>query len=249
MATVLDIVTGALKELGVLAAGEVPTAVDAADCLTGLNNLIDQFATERLTIYTVTRSTWTIVSGTQVYTVGTGGTVNIARPVYVEHVNYQDTSATPVLEYQLQPMTDDAWSKLPQRALTSVRPTNWYSDYAHPLANLSLWPVPTSATLQGVIYAATAVPEFAALSQSVALPPGYRRMLIKNLAVEMAPSYDRADTQDSPMTGGPRLLAQQAREAKDAVKRANKRLMDMSIDAAALVQGRSRTFSYNINTG
>jgi hypothetical protein len=249
VATVLDIVTGALRELGVLAAGEVPSASDAQDCLTSLNNLIDQFATERLTIFGVTRTTWPIVSGTQVYTVGTGGTVNIVRPDYVEHVNYQDTSATPTLEYQMNPLNDDAWSRLPQRTLTNIRPTSWYYDYAYPLANLSLWPVPTSATLQGVIYAATAVPEFTALTQSVALPPGYRRMLVKNLAVEMAPTYDRADSQDSQMTGGPRLLAQQAKEAKDSVKRANKRLLDMSIDGAALVQGRSRTFAFNINTG
>ncbi len=188
MATVGDVITASLKDLGVLAAGEVPTAQDSADCLDGLNRLIDQWAAERLMIYTETRTTWTIVSGTQTYTVGVGGTVNIAWPSYIEHVNFQDTSVTPTLEYQMQPLTDDAWSKLPQRTLQSPFPTCWYFDYAFPLANLSLWPVPTSSTLQGVIYAPTAVTQFTSTATTISLPPGYWRMLVKNLAAEMAPA-------------------------------------------------------------
>jgi len=246
MATVLDVIAAALKDLGVLAAGETATAADAQDCLDGLNRLLDQWAVERLSMFVVTRSTWTLVSGTQTYTVGVGGTVNIARPEYIEHVHFQDTLVSPVLEYpQMSPLTDDAWAKLQQRTLPSPFPAAWYYDYAFPLANLSLWPVPNRSGLQGVIYAATATAQFTTLTQSIGLPPGYWRALVKNLAVEMAPAFDRASALEG--QGGPGLLVRQAIEAKDAIKRGNKRLMDMSIDPGALVQGGGG--SYDINTG
>lgn len=247
MATVADVITASLKELGVLASGEVPTAADQSDCLDGLNRLIDQWATERLAIYTINRTTWSIVSGTQTYTVGVGGTLNIAWPAYIEHVNFQDTSVTPTLERQLQPLTDDAWSKIPQRTLTSPFPTTWYFDGNYPLGNLSFWPVPTSSTLQGVIYAATAVPQFASTASTIALPPGYWRMLVKALAVEMAPAYDKGDSLEP--GGQPGLLVRQALDAISAVKSSNSKPMDMSIDGGALVQGRSRRYYYSIFTG
>lgn len=234
MATVSDIATAALRELGVLGAGETATADEADDALTALNNLIDQWAAERLQIYTITRTTWTINSGDGEYAVGTGADVNVARPVFVEHVNLIDTSTDPDHETQLTPLTDDAWSRMPMKALTAPMPTCWYYNPTFPTGTLTLWPVPTDSTLAGALYAPAAVAQFAAINTSFALPPGYQRMVTKALALELAPSYER---QPSP------LLVEQAREARAVVKRANTRLMDLSIDAGALVQGRA---TYNI---
>jgi hypothetical protein len=238
--TVRDLVESALGELGVLASGETATDADAKAGLAAMNDLLDQWALEKLEIYTITRTIWTLVSGTQDYTVGTGGTVNIARPVYIDHVNFQDTSGTDDLELQMSPLTEDAWSRIPIKTLTSVMPTSWYYNPTYPLATLSLWPIPTSSTLEGVIYAPTAVTEFSTINDSVTLPPGYRRMLIKNVALDLAPSFER-----QPSPG----LEEDARESKAAVKRANIRLMDMSVEAAALVQGRGQRYTYNILTG
>ena len=239
MATVLDIVVGALQEIGVLAAGEVPTAAEADSALSTLNDLIDQWAAERLQIYTTTRTTWTIVSGTQNYTLGTGGNINVARPIYIDHINFVNTEPTIPIEYKLTPLTDDAWSNVPQKTLTSPFPTCWYYNPTFPLGTVTFWPVPTSTLLQGALYAPEAVTEFSTLQDSVALPPGYRRMMVKNLATCLAASYER----------DPRpALLDDAKETVAAVKRSNKRLMDMSVDLAALGGSRGR-FLYNINTG
>lgn len=238
--TVRTIVEDALGELNVLALGESASGADAAAGLRALNNLIDQWAAEKLQIYGIVRTTWTMVASTQTYTVGTGGDVNIARPQYIEHVNFQDTSPSKDQEYQLSHLTEDAWSRVPIKTLTSPFPTSWYYDSAYPLGNLSFWPIPTSATLEGVIYAATAVTEFAALGTSVALPPGYRRMFVKNLALDLAASYGREMTAS---------MMRDAEETVSVVKRNNKRTMDMSIDAGALIQGRDGRFIYDVNTG
>lgn len=240
MATALDLITAALVDLNVTAAGEVVPAADALLALTALNRLIDQWAAERLEIYSIARTTWTIVSGTAAYTVGTGGTVNIARPVFVDHVNFIDTSPSPDMEYQLTPLTDDAYSKLPQRDLTSSFPSSYYYNPTYPLGALTFWPVPTSSTLLGAIYAPTAVTQIASLATTVALPPGYSRMIVKNLAVELAPSYARQVDQ---------TLVDQASKAVAIVKRANKRLADLGFDLGALVQGQGGMYAYNIYSG
>jgi hypothetical protein len=241
VATVLDLVTASLQHLGVLQAGETPSSEDAAFALSRLNELLDQWATERLTIYQITRTTWTITSGDGSYTVGAGGDVNVARPIYLDHVNYiQDTTATTPLELQLQPLDPDAYSKIPQKTLTAVYPTCWYYNPTYPLGTLELWPVPTSAVLQGVLYHPTAVTQFAAIATTVTLPPGYFRCLVTNLGVEMAPAFG------APLNP---VLIQAASDSKAAIKRANTRLMDLSVDAGALIQGRNRTFFYSIISG
>ena len=238
--TVRDIVTDALIDLGVLAAGEVANESDAQLGLHHLNDLVDQYKAEKLAIYALVRTTWTIVSGTQTYTVGTGGAVNIDRPTYIDHLNFVDTDASPDLEYQMSHLTWDAWSRVPQKALTSPFPTAWYNDDAHPLATLTLWPIPTDSNLLGAIYVPTGVPEFAALATSVDLPPGYRRMLIKNTALSLAPAFEREPAPS---------LVQAALESKATVKRKNKRMLDMRVDAGALIQGRDGKFIYDINVG
>jgi len=237
MAVVLDVVNAALKEIGVLAIGETATADDSIDALATLNRLLDQWAAERLQIHTVTRTLWTITTGVGTYAVASGSVVNVARPVYIDHVNFVDTSATPDLEQALNPLTEDAYSRIAQKALTSPFPTCWYYNPTYPTGTLELWPVPTSTTIQGVLYAPAAVVAFAALTTTVALPPGYERMIIKNLAMELSPSYGRAADQ---------VLMQQAVESKEVVKRSNRRLMDLSVDAGALLQGRG---TYDINSG
>lgn len=239
MADVRDIVTEALRELGVLSAGEVATADDVNFGFDAFNRLIDQWAAERLQVYQTVRTVWAIVSGTQTYTLGTGGTINVARPVFVNDIRVQDTAPTLPTEYSLDCLTDDAWSRVNVKTQTSVMPSAFYYNPTYPLGTVTLWPIPTSATLQGVLYAPQAVAEFATLATTVALPPGYRRMFVKNLALDLAPSYGKQVGKE---------LADAASDSVAVVKRSNKRLLDMSIEASALIQGSGR-FAYDINSG
>jgi hypothetical protein len=236
VATARDIITASLQELGVLAAGEVATAAEANDGLTLLNRWLDSKAAERLQIYTITRSTWAIVSGTGSYTVGTGGAVNIARPVFVNEIQFVDTSMDPDLELPLTPLTDSTYAAIPMKTFTSKYPQAAYYNPTYPLAMITFWPVPTSTTLLGAIYSATAVTQLPTLDTAISMPPGYELMLVKNLAVQMAPSYERQVNS---------ILLEQAREAIAIVKRSNKRLDDLVVDRVALVQGNRWGF-YNI---
>lgn len=244
MATVLDIVTASLQALGAIQAGEEPSAVDAAYCFARFNDFVDACAAERLDIYTITRTTATLTANQASFTVGTGGNINIVRPVYLENVRFQDTSITPTLEYPLTELTDDSYAQLAQKGQTSTLPAYYYYNPTFTsgtgLGTLIPWPIPTSATLQWVIYAPTAIPQFAALTDTVALPPGYRRFLISNLALEIAPGYDKLQIAPS--------LVQIAQESKMAIKRANVRMRDLSLDPATL-QNYLPGAGYSVLTG
>ncbi len=236
MATVSDIITDALIDLAVLGAGETLSTADADGGLRALNRLVDQWAAERLAIYAITRTPWTIVASDGQYTVGTGGDINVARPVFLDHVHLIDTSTDPDQETELKPFTDDQWAALGLKALTSPYPSRWYYNPTYPLGTLDLWPVPTGTTLQGALYAPAAVSEFAALTTTISLPPGWREMLVTNLAIRLAPSYG---AQPSP------LLLRQAEKSMATVRGANVRPSELGFEGAPGVAGGS---SYDINT-
>ena len=240
MATWRDLFTDALLDLGVLAAGEVPTADDLNNCLRAQNRVIDQWAAERLAIYQQARQTFTITSGVGTYTVGTGANVNIVRPTYIEHVRFQDTSLTPVVEFNMTRMTDDDYARQNIKSLTSTLPQRWYYNATYPTGTLTLWPIPTATTLQGVMYyAGAAITEVTDLAATVSLPPGYRRLICKGCAVEVAPSYQRQVQPE---------IKEAYADALNVVKRSNVRLNEMGFEPGALAQGDARG-SYYIRSG
>lgn len=230
MATVLDLATDSLLELGVLAAGETAAAGDGAFALRALNRMVNAWKAERVFIYQTTRTEWTISANNGSYTVGSGGNVNILRPVKIDGISILETSATPDYETPLRIMTDADYRAITSKAQTSDQPEAAWYNLTYPLATIELWPVPTSATLRGVLYAPQAVDEFAAITTTVSLPPAYERMIVKNLALELAPAY-RAEV--SP------LLLEQARDSLAVVLRANRRLVDMTFDPGAAMHGAS----------
>lgn len=230
--TTRDLINASLKRIGVLDSNETATAADMADGLQRLNDLIDGWATERLTIYKSSRTTWPLVANQADYTIGPTGDCAMVRPVFIDDLNFIDTSMDPDLEMNLSALTVDAWSNIPQKALTSTYPTSYYYNPTFPNATVTFWMIPTSSTLLGVIYTPTAVTELS-LNDTISLPPGYRRFLRDNLAVEFSPEFDVQPSQ---------ALMMSAIESKANIKRANIRFYDLYVDPAV----RPRQGRYNI---
>jgi hypothetical protein len=70
MSRPIDIISRALKDIGALEAGEVPTPDAAQDALEMLNDLIDQWSNEGMMIYNVTEIIFPVISGQTQYTIG-----------------------------------------------------------------------------------------------------------------------------------------------------------------------------------
>lgn len=226
-----DLLTISLKRINVVQAGETPTADDLGDAFAIMNLWIDSLALEGLTIPFLLRSTWTITStkGTLAnpYTVGTGGDVAVVRPPLPNDlvIKYQDTSVSPTFEYKLTRMDDAVWQSLPQKNLTATLPTAAYYNptYASGFGSLYLWPIPSQANLQGVLYAPSPVAEAGALTDSIVLPAGYKYFMEENLAVKLAATFRDGLPLDPE-------LKQNAKDSKANVKRANSRTPVMAGD-------------------
>ena len=70
MPTPFDIISGALKDIGALEAGEVPTADAAQDALDMLNLLVDQWSNENMMVFNIQEIIWNVIPGQVQYTIG-----------------------------------------------------------------------------------------------------------------------------------------------------------------------------------
>ena len=71
----IDIITRAMKDIGAVAAGEVPTADEAQDGLDMLNDMLAQWSNENMMVFYRTEIIFKTVQNTVQYTLGPGGSV------------------------------------------------------------------------------------------------------------------------------------------------------------------------------
>lgn len=239
MASGHDFAQWALQDLGVLEATETPSAEDAELCLDALNQMIDAWGVERATIYTLLRTTKTLASGTASYTIGSGGSINIVRPVSIYRARLViDTTASTATEIPQVVYRDDEWAAIAQKSQQSSLSQGIYYDrnWSAGLGLIYPWPIPNVGTTQLVLYTPTALTEFADGTTDYTFPPGYRRAIRKNLALEVSPAFDATPSEE---------LRTQARESFAKIKRANFRPSAVRFDPALIGHGRG---GYNVRT-
>lgn len=239
--TYRDLIQASLQELLIIAAGDTMAPDDAQLGLDRLNDWIDALALEGLTIPSIARATWTLVSGTASYTIGAGSTVNVSKPVSpqaISNIGYVDTSISPNQEILFgRVLTDQEYESISQKTLQTAFPTGFYYDPTFgTTGTLKPLPIPNIATLQGVIYTPSLLAEVL-LTDTVALPRGYRRFFRSNLTVELAAAFEKSP---------PPTVATIARTSMERVKAANVRPVEMGFDAG--VPGLAPFCAYDIRT-
>lgn len=220
--TVADMINASLRKIGVLASGEVPSANEQSDAFAAFTNMLDSMSNERLIIYSVLREVFALTAGQQTYTFGTGGNFNSIRPQKIENAYIQAYGTSPISEIKLEIVNDSQYADLVVKTVTSSLPVYVFNDDAFPLANLSFWPVP-SANVNFVSYSWKPLAAYATTSTVITLPPGYLRMLIYNLAVELAPDFG--------VPASDQVIAI-ALQAMKNIKRMNSKPIYLSMDAA-----------------
>lgn len=71
----LDLIKGALRSIGALATGETPDPDTANDCLTMLNDMLDNWSNQKMLLFCVQEVIHELTSGIYQYTIGPGGNV------------------------------------------------------------------------------------------------------------------------------------------------------------------------------
>ena len=224
--TALDIITNAMIEIGVLAAGESPSGTDTAFCLNKLNRLFDNWNAESLFIYGTLLSDFTLTPNHNPHTIGPAAStpdfsVATARPPRIIRANLVLTDVTPNIFRPLHIVDDAWWMNQPAPTIATQIPYYLYPNYGWPLGQLYLWPVPTTAYNirldMDVLFTSMA------LSDTFTLPPGYEDAVTLSLAEALLVPYG-ADSSSA--------VAAQAAMARGRIKSLNSEAPEMACDGA-----------------
>jgi hypothetical protein len=224
------LITEALELLGVHDPGEDVSAGDLKSCLRSLNFMLDSWNTDSLSIYAHQSITYRL-TGVQTVTIGPGGDIDTARPVRFDEINIKSGD----FEWELQKYNVDQWARIVQKNFTAQFPRVYYPDAAFELTNINLWPIPLGSPLDLVLYVESQLAQITDVQTLYKMPPGYARALASNLAIEVAPKYQR--------TPPPALVADAA-EAKANIRRVNIIVPTMCVDEALLDQGYANDFGF-----
>ena len=185
MASAQTIINRALRLLGAIGAGESPTTDESNDGLTALNAMIESWQTERLIVYAMVDTAFTLTPSDNSYTVGPAGNFALTpRPSKIEDIYISDSGT----DYPIEMIDFARWDAIASKTSTSNIPEFAYYEPTLTTGTLKLWPVPSAANSLHIV-TWTPVSTLAALATTVTLPQGYERALAYNLAVEIAPEY------------------------------------------------------------
>jgi hypothetical protein len=186
MATSLDLIKRAMRQLGVYSIGEEPSADEAQDGLEALNAMLDSWATENLFVYAKTLDVVPVIASQQSFTIGPTGTVVSVRPVSIDassYVLYQNVS------YPLAKWTDADYQLISLKGQILGIPCGFWPLMNYPDAQVTLWPIP-SAAMDVYLWSNKLIKSFPDLVTDLDLPPGYERAIVFSLAEEIAPEYE-----------------------------------------------------------
>lgn len=187
MTTALDQIKGALRLLTILGEGEEPTAVMASDALMAMNQMLDSWSTESLSVYATQDQVFTWPANTATRTIGLTGNFVGNRPIEVDDSTYFRDTTTGV-SYGLKIINQQQYNGIALKTATSTYPQFLWINMDVPDATLTVYPVPTKS-LEFHIVSVEELAQPATLTTTLVFPPGYKRMFKFCLACEIAPEY------------------------------------------------------------
>lgn len=228
--TALDIIKLSLKDIGVLGIGDVLSDEEAQDSLDSFNMLLDTWSISRLTVFEEAQLNFPY-TGAQSYTIGTGGNINVARPLRLVSAYTQIDS----ISYPMEILdTGRQYDGIQNKTIGAAFPTAVWYEQTYPLG--TLWFYPLSSTGSAFLRFWSPLQELTALNTAIALPKGYKAALRPNLAIMLASTFRR----DPPAS-----LVKVAKDSLAALKIFNSRPTTMNVEAT-MMASRWSGGQYNI---
>lgn len=229
--TIGDLIRSAQRKIGVLAAGEPLPANEADDSLEVFRQMIDSWSLEQLLVPVRSVVTHELQSNVSEYTIGINPDGNplthieAARPENILSAFIRDRYDT---DYILEQIDVKTYSRISRKGNGS-RPSRFYYREGWPVNTILFESVPyANETLHlEVIQPFREYLQAANLTEAVNLPPGYEKVLIYNLCLELAPEWGKDITP---------LIATQAVEGKKWLKRNNYQTVTLGMDRAVATQ-------------
>ena len=182
-----DQINRALRLLGVLAEGETPSAAVSQDSLTAMNQMIESWNTERLSVFSTQDQTFNWAPSTRIRTLGPTGDFVGNRPVLVDDATYFRDPQTNV-SYGIKIINQQQYDGIAVKTVTSTYPQVIWINMTYPDIEMYIYPVPTRL-LEWHFISVQELSQPANLATNLTFPPGYLRAFVYNLAMEIAPEF------------------------------------------------------------
>jgi hypothetical protein len=182
-----DQINGALRLIGQLAEAEVPSAATSEDALATLNQMIDSWNTERLSVFCTQDQIFSWLPGFMTRTLGPTGDFIGNRPILIDDSTYfRDPSSG--ISFGIKLINQQQYDGIAVKTVTSTYPQVMFVNMTYPNITMTVYPVPTKV-LEWHFVSVQELTSPALLSTPLAFPPGYLRAFKYNLACELAPEF------------------------------------------------------------
>ena len=181
-----DQITRALRLLGVLAEGETASAATAQDALVAMNQMIDSWNTERLSVFCTQDQVFNWPVGQIKQTLGPTGDFVGNRPIQLDDGTY--FRAPSGVSYGIKIINQDQYNGIAVKTSTSTFPQVIFINNTFPNVEMYIYPRPTQL-LEWHFISVQELTQPATLSTELFFPPGYMRAFAYNLAMEIAPEF------------------------------------------------------------
>lgn len=187
-----DVINGTLRLLGVLAEGEVPSAETSQDALAAMQQMIESWNTERLSVFSTQDQVFTWPAGELSRTLGPSGDFVGNRPVLLDDASYFRDPSTNV-SYGIKFINQQQYDGIAVKTVTSTYPQVMFINMTFPDIEMFVYPKPIR-DLEWHFISVEELTQPATLATQLHFPPGYLRAFRYNLATEMAPEFGMEPT-------------------------------------------------------
>jgi len=181
-----DQINRALRLLGVLAEGETPSASVSQDALMALNQMIDSWNTERLSVFSTQDQVFLWPAGEISRTLGPSGDFVGNRPILLDDSTYYVGNNG--VSYGIKFINQQQYDGIAVKTVTSTFPQVIFVNNTFPDIQMFVYPKPTQALTWHFI-SVEELTQPATLATELHFPPGYLRAFTYNLAMEFAPEF------------------------------------------------------------
>jgi hypothetical protein len=181
-----EIISAALRKLGVLSGGSSPETYQVTDGTQALNALVKGLETDGMPVWAIKSYTFTVTSGTAAYNIGVGKTLNTAKPLKV--IQAWRNSGTQYSNVPMNVYTNYNYDILPL-VNSSGTPVNLYYQPLREDGMINLWPKPNDSTTTITLRYQAPFEDMTGSTDDLDFPSEWTEAVIYLLASRLAPEY------------------------------------------------------------
>ena len=204
-----EIISAALRKIGVVPQGETASAVQITEGAFALNVMVKAWEVDGMPLWAIKNLTISYTSGTASYTIGNGAPINSAKPLKVIQAWNRDLISNVDIPMIILPKYD--YNRLGNKTITGMPVQIQYTP-GRDTGVITVFPVPDDTAETNnklVISYQCPFEDFDASTDNIDFPQEWYDAVIYGLATRLAPEYGVPVEQRQ-------ILNKEAKEIKDA---------------------------------